>query len=729
MLTTRLPGGAVIQVARPLGEVNATLRDAAARARRDRRCSASPAALALARLATRAAVKPVAELTEAAEHVARTRDLTRRIEREGDDELSRLAGAFNTMLEALDDSQRAQRRLVADASHELRTPLTSLRTNLEVLARGGLAPADHERLRADLIAQLEELTLLVSDLVDLAREEEPAAELEALALDELVAAAVERARAARARRRVRRRDLEPTLVEGVRGRLDRAVANLLDNAAKHGDGARGGDAPRRGADACATTGRASPRRTCRSSSTASTVAAAARAGRAPGLGLAIVRQAAEAHGGARARRARRPAAARELRARPARVQQPPSSGSAASQAARGWMGGMRIQITALARRRGALARAPAEATRSTPRRPPATRPDASTRQAMADFAQCMRENGIDLPDPGSGERGRGARSRAARRRCARPRRRARSTARRSSRPSSPTSSRRSSRRRALAHARCMREHGIENFPDPQFDADGGASDPVRAGRRASTSRTPTSRRRRRSASGELPGSCARSRRREPRADRGRRRAWPSPSPSPAPSPLGGGDGAPPAAAAAAAGRRDRAPSSARDLVERDSLDGTLGYADDAGARRRRGRHAHPPARPGRDRPPRASRCTPSTACGRVAALRRAAGVARLHARDGGRRGRPPARAQPARARRRSRTATSTVDDEWDWATTAAVERFQEERGLDETGTLTRGQVLFRPRRGADRRGAGDRRRRRSRPGQQRSAASPPPGAR
>ena len=96
------------------------------------------AALALARLATRTAVRPVAELTDAAEHVARTRDLTRRIEREGDDELSRLAGAFNTMLEALDASQRAQRRLVADASHELRTPLTSLRTNLEVLGRGGL---------------------------------------------------------------------------------------------------------------------------------------------------------------------------------------------------------------------------------------------------------------------------------------------------------------------------------------------------------------------------------------------------------------------------------------------------------------------------------------------------------------------------------------------------------------------------------------------------------------
>ena len=126
-------------------------------------------------LATRTAVRPVAELTGAAEHVAATRDLSRRIAARGDDEVSRLARSFNTMLEALERSQRAQRQLVADASHELRTPLTSLRTNLEVLAHGGpLDAGDRERLRADLVAQLEELTELVGDLVDLARDEEPA---------------------------------------------------------------------------------------------------------------------------------------------------------------------------------------------------------------------------------------------------------------------------------------------------------------------------------------------------------------------------------------------------------------------------------------------------------------------------------------------------------------------------------------------------------------------------
>jgi two-component system, OmpR family, sensor histidine kinase MprB len=228
------PAGDAVQVARSLEEVDGTLGTL-----RSGLIAivllAVAAALAFARLATRTAVKPVADLTAAAEHVARTRDLTRRIEREGDDELSRLAGAFNTMLEALDASVTSQRRLVADASHELRTPLTSLRTNLEVLARGGLDAADHERLRADLVAELEELTLLVADLTELARDEEAVVEHEDVRLDGVVAAAVERA-ARRAPQTRFHADLAPVVVRGSPARLDRAVANLLDNAARHGDG-------------------------------------------------------------------------------------------------------------------------------------------------------------------------------------------------------------------------------------------------------------------------------------------------------------------------------------------------------------------------------------------------------------------------------------------------------------------------------------------------------------
>jgi two-component system, OmpR family, sensor histidine kinase MprB len=291
--TERTPDGSILQVARPLAEVDATLSTL--------RLGLGAivllgigAALALGYAATRTAVKPVAALTDAAEHVARTRDLTRRIEREGDDELTRLARAFNTMLEALEDSRRAQRRLVADASHELRTPLTSLRTNLEVLGRNGLAEDDHARLRADVLAQLEELTLLVSDLVDLARDEEPVAEREALRLDELVAAAVERARRHAPRVAFTTR-LEPVVVDGVRGRLDRAVANLLDNAAKHSDRVevtlRGGELVVRdhGPGIADEDLPFVFDRFYR--------AASARGKPGSGLGLAIVRQAAEAHGG------------------------------------------------------------------------------------------------------------------------------------------------------------------------------------------------------------------------------------------------------------------------------------------------------------------------------------------------------------------------------------------------------------------------------------------------
>jgi two-component system sensor histidine kinase MprB len=296
--TARFAPGVTAQVARPLTEVDNALGDL-----RLGLGIVAVGGIALAaflgRLATRHAVRPVSELTEAAEHVARTRDLSRRIAGSGGDELARLATSFNTMLQALDDSRRAQRRLVADASHELRTPLTSLRTNLEVLgSRRELPAGDRERLRTDVVGQLEELTELVGDLVELAREDEPCDEpLETLRLDLLVDAGVGRAR--RHAPGVRFiADLEPTLVRGARGRLDRAVANLLDNAAKwsppgaavevrlrdgeltvrdHGPGVADADLPfvfDRFYRATAARGRAGS-----------------------GLGLAIVRAVAERHGG------------------------------------------------------------------------------------------------------------------------------------------------------------------------------------------------------------------------------------------------------------------------------------------------------------------------------------------------------------------------------------------------------------------------------------------------
>jgi two-component system sensor histidine kinase MprB len=189
-------------------------------------------AAALGLAVSRAALAPVRRLTTATENVTETGDLSERIDEGGRDELSRLAGSFNTMLGALEDSTRAQRQLVADASHELRTPLTSLRTNIEVLASERTLPAgERERLLNDVVEQLGEMTTLIAGLIDLARGERPAADPEEVRLDLVASEAVERAR--RDRPAVSFvTDIEESVIHGVPSTIERAVANLLDNAAK-----------------------------------------------------------------------------------------------------------------------------------------------------------------------------------------------------------------------------------------------------------------------------------------------------------------------------------------------------------------------------------------------------------------------------------------------------------------------------------------------------------------
>ena len=204
------------------------------------------------------------------------------------------------MLGALEESDRARSQLVADASHELRTPLTSLRTNIEVLASDRELPAgERERLLSDVIEQLGEMTTLISELIELARAEQQQASdaPEDVRLDLLVSDAVERAR--RNRPGVEfKTDLEESLIYGVPETLDRALGNLLDNAAKwsppdgevevavhrgevtvrdHGPGIAEEDLPY------------VFDRFYRASS--------ARGLPGSGLGLAIVRQVAQAHGG------------------------------------------------------------------------------------------------------------------------------------------------------------------------------------------------------------------------------------------------------------------------------------------------------------------------------------------------------------------------------------------------------------------------------------------------
>ncbi|MEA2315570.1 MAG: two-component system, OmpR family, sensor histidine kinase MprB [Solirubrobacteraceae bacterium] len=307
VLSAALARGApvsAIQIARSLNEVDHTLSNLRLILALVAIGGIAAAAL-LGSLVSRATISPVRHLTEAVEHVTETQDLARRIPSGGGGELSRLAMSFNTMLDALassmsalDASARVQRQLVADASHELRTPVTSLRANIEVLQQSpSLSESDRERLLSDVVEQLEDLTTLINDVIELARGDEPPTVLEEVRFDHVVAEEIARARRRAPGARITE-DLNETLVQGDAQRLGRAVKNLIDNALKfgpydgsvdvalidgeltvrdHGPGIAAADMPHafdrfyRGASARALPG--------------------------SGLGLAIVRQVADAHGG------------------------------------------------------------------------------------------------------------------------------------------------------------------------------------------------------------------------------------------------------------------------------------------------------------------------------------------------------------------------------------------------------------------------------------------------
>jgi two-component system, OmpR family, sensor histidine kinase MprB len=249
-------------------------------------------------IVSRAAIAPVTRLTRATERVTETGDLSERIDATGEDELSRLAGSFNAMLGALEESTNAQRQLVADASHELRTPLTSLRTNFEVLMSDReLDPDERRRLLDDVVEQIGEMTALIAELIELARGDQLPGEPEDVRLDLLAAGAVERAR--RDRPGVTfNTELSESVVRGVPASLERAIGNVLDNAAKWSP--PGAEVDVGVEDGTVTVRDQGPGiadedlphvfdRFYRSSS--------ARTLPGSGLGLAIVRQVAEAHGG------------------------------------------------------------------------------------------------------------------------------------------------------------------------------------------------------------------------------------------------------------------------------------------------------------------------------------------------------------------------------------------------------------------------------------------------
>ncbi len=182
-------------------------------------------------LVARTALTPIDRFTRRTEALAGSVDLSQRLEVRGRDELSRLAQSFNATLDALERSLSSQRQLIADASHELRTPLASLRANIQILNDAGrLSAGDQESLRQDVVEELDGLTALVADVVELARGSRAAASSDDVRLDRIVAEAAERTH--RRGNVVVQVELEPTIVRGEPDTIARAVSNLLDNARK-----------------------------------------------------------------------------------------------------------------------------------------------------------------------------------------------------------------------------------------------------------------------------------------------------------------------------------------------------------------------------------------------------------------------------------------------------------------------------------------------------------------
>jgi two-component system sensor histidine kinase MprB len=230
MATVPTTRGVAIEIARSLSEVDGTLRGLAWLLLILSLIGIA-IAIGLGLLVARGVIGPVERLTAAAEHVATSEDFSTAIEVDRKDELGRLAGSFNAMLATVQRLQQQQQQLVVDASHEMRTPLTVLRTNIEQLARDDQMPRDErERLISDLVDEVDEFSAMVGELVDLATDRAVAERVE-VRLDRVVEQVV-----ARLRRRAPvlevSSEIAPCTVLGDPSSIERACANILDNARK-----------------------------------------------------------------------------------------------------------------------------------------------------------------------------------------------------------------------------------------------------------------------------------------------------------------------------------------------------------------------------------------------------------------------------------------------------------------------------------------------------------------
>ena len=178
---------------------------------------------------------PFRRLARSVEDAARDRDLSHRIPEEGGTESAAVAGAVNQLLAGLEESRLAQDQLVADAAHELRTPLTALRTDVETLGNpaSNLSAEDRSHIAAALDQQIDEVSHMITSIVDLARGARPVEQSEPLRLDDLAADVVARARSRRPTATIELASAEAPMI-GDPLRLERALGNLVENALLHG---------------------------------------------------------------------------------------------------------------------------------------------------------------------------------------------------------------------------------------------------------------------------------------------------------------------------------------------------------------------------------------------------------------------------------------------------------------------------------------------------------------
>lgn len=203
---------------------------------------ANPLALLLAGLGglwlANKALSPVDRLTRAAERIGRGSFSERVEEPRSHDEIGRLAATFNQMISRLEQAFQRERRFAADASHELRTPLAVLRGDIEVALRRERSPEEYERVLKSSLEEIARLTKLTDDLLTLARSDadQSVLEVEAVRLDLLAADArayiLPLADSAGVALTYDAPD-SPVVVEGDQKRLKQLLVNLLDNAIKY----------------------------------------------------------------------------------------------------------------------------------------------------------------------------------------------------------------------------------------------------------------------------------------------------------------------------------------------------------------------------------------------------------------------------------------------------------------------------------------------------------------